>query len=79
VDEINTESQFHQPIGAKHKCAQTGCLAQSVSPTKLYPTLPAYTTRSHAQLLCFNLYARHVKLAARGQHSAPFCATQIGI
>ena len=32
--------QFHQPIGAQHKCAGAQSLAQAVSPTKHHKTLP---------------------------------------
>ena len=49
--------QFHQPIGAKCKCAVAKSLAQSVSPTKLLPTLLVHRTRSSAQLLLSTLYA----------------------
>jgi hypothetical protein len=36
-------------------------LCQSVSPTKLCPTLPVDTTRSYAQLLCQILFSMHQK------------------
>ena len=51
--ERETRGQFHQPNGAKHKCASTKSLVQSVSSTKLCPTLLVNRTRSSAQLLLF--------------------------
>jgi len=39
-----TPGQYYQPIGANYKCAIAHCLTQTVSPTKLCPTLPGYTT-----------------------------------
>ena len=53
----NIRGQFHQPYGAKHKCASSLFLCHSVSPTKLRPTLPKHSTRSYIQLLRCTLCA----------------------
>ena len=55
----SSRGQFLQPIGAKCKCAGTKSLAQSVSPTKLHPTLPARRSTSSSQLLLSTLFAIH--------------------
>ena len=42
------------------RCAEGAqSLVQSVSPTKLHPTLPVHTTRRYAQLLCCKLWSVH--------------------
>jgi len=52
IECLDSLSQFYQPNGAKHKCATTQTLVQSVLPAKMCSTLPVHKTRDNSQLLC---------------------------
>ena len=78
-----TRSLFHQLIGAKPKYAGVRSLAQSVSPTKLCPTLKLHTTIIYT--ICSTLYASKIsvnllaqKLLKNDGEIGPRCASEIG-